>query len=314
MRIKEFIIKNLPATSNVLLSIKQECGYRQRKKARPEKYPMMLKKMYKKYTGEELDLDNPKTFLEKIQWLKLYDSTETKSRLADKIEVRNWVAETIGEEYLIPSLGVYDTFDQIEFATLPNQFVIKTNHSSGWNIVVKDKEKLNIKKAKKKVDKWLNHDFSFWISFELHYTRIKPRILIEQYIEDHNGELSDYKFLCFSGEPKYVWVDFARYGNHKRNVYDLEWNLQQWNMNSFDNYLPDGGVPKPKGFDEMIDIARILSKGFSFVRVDLYNVDGKIYFGEMTFTSGGGFNKMYPRFYERITGDMIDLSNSGYKI
>lgn len=252
-----------------------------------------------------MDLKNPQSYSEKIQWLKLFDEDELRTRLSDKVLVRDWVKEKIGSEYLIPIYGVYDHFDEIDFDKLPNQFVIKTNHSSGWNIIVKDKRNFNLKKAKKRVEWWLGLDYGLWSEFEIHYSPIKPKILIEKYTVNSVGELNDYKFLCFDGECRYFWMDFDRTTNHKRNVYDLNWNLQPWNQFTYGNY--EGEIEKPKNFEKMVEIAKILCKGFKHVRVDLYNVDGKIYFGEMTFTNGSGFEGIYPKEYDYKLGKMIKL-------
>ena len=283
------------------------CIYYSRKYAPKSLRPKILVNTWKKVCGdgEGYDFANPRTYTQKIQWLKLYDSTPIKSQLTDKVAVREWIKDKIGEEYLIPVIGVYDHFEDIDFKSLPNQFVIKLNHGSGWNIVVKDKTKLDVNDAKKRIKKWMKLDFSFWSVYEMHYSPIKPRILIEKYVEDSKGKLSDYKFLAFDGIVKYCWMDFDRAERHKRNVYDLEWNLQPWNQYTYGNY--EGTVDKPKNFEEMCRIATILSEGFNHVRIDLYNVDGKIYFGEMTFTNGSGLEKITPKEYDSMLGNMLTL-------
>ena len=193
-------------------------------------FPKILKQWYKKRTGKNLNLENPKTFNEKIQWLKLYDNSPLKTKLADKYLVREWIEEQIGSEYLIPLLGVWNNFDEIDFDKLPEKFVLKANHGSHWNIIVKDKSKLDKSKAKKKFDKWMARDYAFKAGLELQYRGIKPKIIAEKFIEDTNGELNDYKIMCFNGEPKFVWVDCGRYSNHTKNIYDLDWNLQPFKM------------------------------------------------------------------------------------
>ena len=255
--------------------------------------------------GGVLDLKNPKSYSEKIQWLKLFDNDKLRTQLTDKVLVREWIKDKIGEKYLIPIYGVYDSFDEIDFDKLPNQFVIKTNHSSGWNIIVKDKKIFDKKKAKRKIERWLKRDYGLWSEFEIHYSPIVPKIIIEKYVVDSAGELNDYKFLCFDSECKYFWMDFDRTSNHKRNVYDLNWNLQPWNQFTYGNY--EGIVEKPKNLDKMIEIAQILCRGFKHVRVDLYNVDGNIYFGEMTFTNGSGFEGIFPEEYDYKLGELIKL-------
>ena len=151
---------------------------------------------------------------------------------------------------------------------------------------------------------WLSTDFGYK-SLELHYSGIAPKIIAEEYIETEYGELQDYKFLCFGGKPYFCWVDMGRYSNHTRNVYDLNWELQPWNQEAYAHY--EKPIPRPENFEKMIEIATILSQGFSHVRVDLYNVNGKIYFGEMTFTNGGGFDRILPTEYDRKLGDLWQL-------
>ena len=267
-------------------------------------FPKILKQWYKKRTGKNLNLENPKTFNEKIQWLKLYDNSPLKTKLADKYLVREWIEEQIGSKYLIPLLGVWNNFDEIDFDKLPEKFVLKANHGSHWNIIVKDKSKLDKSKAKKKFDKWMARDYTFKAGLELQYRGIKPKIIAEKFIEDTNGELNDYKIMCFNGEPKFVWVDCGRYSNHTKNIYDLDWNLQPFKMTYPISKTP---IARPENLDKMIELAKILCKDFAFVRVDFYNVDGKIYFGEMTFTSMSGTDKFEPEKYDLELGNMLTL-------
>lgn len=260
---------------------------------------IISERYYEKF-GHKLDWDNLNSYTEKMQWEKLYDNNPLKAKLADKYLVREWVTSVLGSEYLIPLLGVWDSFDEIEFNTLPNKFVLKTNHGSGTNVIVTDKSKLNIKSLKCKFDDWMNIDFGL-LSMELHYSRIERKIIAEQFVETEEGELQDYKFLCFDGEPFFCWVDTGRFTEHTRNVYDLEWRLQPWNQ---ETYSQKDCIEKPENFDEMISVARTLCKSFSHVRVDLYNVKGKIYFGEMTFTNGGGFDRIIPEKYDYMLGGL----------
>lgn len=247
---------------------------------------------YKWGTGKTLSIP-PKRYTEKIQFAKFYDSTPLKAKLTDKYAVREWVADVIGEQYLIPLLGVWNHYDEIDFSKLPEKFVLKTNNGSGTNLIVTDKSKINHKKSKKDFEFWLKQDFAFsGRGYEMHYSLIEPKIIAEKYIVDKSGELNDYKFLCFDGEPHFVWVDVGRYSKHCRNVYDLDWNLQPWKQFTYDNTKEP--IQKPDNLKNMIEISRKLSKGFGHVRVDLYNVDGEIYFGEMTFTNGKGFELIQP--------------------
>lgn len=258
-----------------------------------EDYPELLTEYYKSKTGEILDLHNPQTFNEKIQCMKLYDSTSMKTRLADKLLVRDWVSEMIGSEYLIPLLGFWDEFDKVDFGTLPDSFVLKCNHGSRWNIIVKNKSKMDMVSVKEKIDKWMGLNFAFICGFELQYKDIVPRIIAEEYIEELDGDLLDYKIHVFGGKPEIIQVIGKRDNDaHKAKeaFLDTEWNLQSGiryhTYDSFD-YLPD----KPDNLGEMVDIAGKLGHDFKYVRVDLYNISGKIYFGEMTFTPSSGFGK-----------------------
>ena len=270
-----------------------------------DQYPKYLAKYYKKATGENLDWNHLNTYTEKMQWSKLYDKNPLKTTLSDKYAVRDWIEGKIGSEYLIPLLGVWNNFDEIDFSKLPTQFVLKTNHASGTNIIVHDKEKLDLDEAEKFFEKALKKNQTFSFGFQLHYDDIEPKIIAEELIQDSEGQLNDYKFICFDGEVHYCWVDVGRNTNHKRNVYDLDWNLQDWNQHTYAN--TDMELPRPKNYDLMIDLAKELCQGFSHVRVDLYNVDGKIYFGEMTFTNGSGFELIHPHSANLHLGSLWDL-------
>lgn len=266
--------------------------------------PELLKKWYKKRTGKILNLENPQTFNEKIQWLKLYDNSPLKTRLADKYLVREWIEEKIGKDYLIPLLGVWDNFDEIDFDKLPDKFVLKANHGCAWNIIVKDKSKFDKKKAKKKFDKWMKRNYAYKAGFEMQYKDIPPKITAEAFISDSKGELNDYKILCFNGKPQFIWIDQGRYTHRTENIYDTKWNLQPFLL-TYENSKEE--VPPPKNLEKMIELAEILSKDFALVRVDFYNVDGKIYFGEMTFTSASGVDVFKPEEYNLKLGQMLEL-------
>jgi hypothetical protein len=263
-----------------------------------------LKKQYKRKTGRQLDLNNPQTYCEKVQWEKLYNRDPLRARLADKYAVREYVASHVGEEYLIPLLGVWEDSRDIDFDALPKEFVLKCNHGCSWNIIVKDKAKLNISKARRKLNHWMSLDLSS-LAFEMHYTDIPRKIIAEKYLESATeaGGLRDYKFYCFNGEPRFVKL-VAERPNFRINWYDLNWVLQPFN--NIYEAIPYP-VEKPDNLPAMTEIARKLSKGFPHVRVDLYSVGGKIYFGEMTFTAGSGYELFYPDEYNRILGDMYTL-------
>lgn len=254
--------------------------------------------------GRAPDLTNPRSFNEKILWLNLYDNNPLKKVCADKFSVRQYVAEKIGDEYLIPSLGVWNSFDEIDFSQLPEQFVLKPTHASGCNIIVKDKKKMNMAEMKKHFDYWLSVDYSRFF-LEKCYQGIPRRILAETYIKNDDGDdLLDYKFFCIHGDVKLCWVDLDRSKNHKRNVYDTEWNLLPLTIQ-----YPSSSriVKKPDNFTSMLEIAKKLSSPFYQVRVDLYNHGGKIYFGELTFVSGAGWEIFTPDSYNYKLGEMLHL-------
>ena len=284
LKIKSTILKSLPRWAQKLLN-----SY-----------------LYKRAIGRKLNWKRPRAYTEKMQWAKFYDNSEIKTLLTDKYAVRDWIKEKIGEEFLIPIIGVWNKFSEIDFSKLPQQFVLKTNHGSGSVIIVKDKNKFNISEAEKKFNDWMNIDFAYATGFELHYSGINRKIIAEKYLETNIGELQDYKFLCFGGKPYFCWVDLDRFGKHTRNVYDLNWNLQPWNQYTYGN--SNRPIPIPKNFEKMIEIATTLCQGFSHVRVDLYNLDGKIYFGEMTFTNGCGFDRIIPDEYDFELGKLWDIN------
>jgi hypothetical protein len=311
IRLKQFLynINNLQTqVQNMQMAIqqnKQVMDYRYYKHLHPDYYADELKEWYNNITGKTLNLENPQTFNEKIQWIKLYDGNPLKTRLADKYLVRDWITNKIGGEYLIPLLGVWDRFDDIDFDKLPAQFVIKANHGSAWNYIVKDKNTFNINSARINFNKWMDTDYSFCSGFELHYGNIKRKIIIEKYLENKNGKLNDYKIMCFNGKPKYIWVDLERYSGHKRNVFDLNWNLLPL---EFCYKNTNKTISKPVNLEKMLKYSELLSQEFCHVRIDFYEVDDRLYFGEMTFTSHSGLGKFTPDEWDFRWGQLMDLS------
>lgn len=284
------------------LAIKQKLNWL------PDK--LYLKLLYKAKTGKKLNLDSPITFNEKIQWLKLYDRNPDYTKLVDKFKVREFVAEKIGEQYLIPLLGVYENFDEINFNTLPNQFVLKCTHDSGGIVICKDKSQFDLIKARKKVNRSLKRNY-YYTYREWPYRNIKPRIICERYMVDESKtELKDYKIFCFNGEPIMIQVDFNRFKNHKRNLYDINWNYLPFAIQQPTD--PNKKIRKPEKLDEMLEIAKSLAEGFPHVRVDLYSVYDQIYFGEMTFYHGSGFEKFIPETYDKVLGDMLELPQKSF--
>ena len=279
-------------------------GYQYYEQLPPEKYEKELKLWFFRRTGETLDLEHPKTFNEKIQWLKLYDSTPIKTRLADKYLVRDWIKGKIGEEYLVPLLGVWDSFDEIDFDQLPVQFVLKANHGAGWNFIVKDKFQLDRKAAKKAFDIWLQKNYAFCSGLELHYMNIPPKIIAEKYL-NQTDQIYDYKVMCFRGEAKFIWVDTDRFTLHKRAVFTKQWERIPVTIGKYPSV--DCDIPCPDNIDKMIRFAELLSQPFALVRVDFYEVSGHLYFGEMTFSSSSGTNKIVPKEFGKKMGDWIHL-------
>lgn len=264
-----------------------------------------LNKIYNKIFNYDINWNSPKKFTEKIQYIKLFGkNNEIQAILADKYLVRDWIKEKIGEEYLIPLIGVYDKFSDINFDDLPNSFVIKCNHDSGSVTVVKDKNKVDWKKLRYKYDYHVKTNF-YYFTLESHYSLIQPKIIIEQYLETSNEDVPDYKFLCFNGEPCYCWVDTDRFIEHKRNLYDLDWNLMDWQVGK---YKKNKKIIKPNNFNEMLDLVKNLCIDIPHVRVDLYDINGKIYFGEMTFTSESGFGYIDPN-HDLMLGNLWKIKD-----
>lgn len=257
----------------------------------------MISKEYLIYHQKKLNWDHPVSYTEKLNIAKLYCDSKLKTRLTDKYLVRDWVEERIGSQYLIPLLGKYDSFDEIDFNKLPEKFVLKCNHDSGSCIICNHKSDINYAKAKKMYDMCLKINMGSR-SFQMHYYDIVPCILAEKNMGDN---IFDYKFLCFDGEPYYCWVDTDRFSSHKRIVYDMSWQPQPFCQG---NHPISEGVPKPGCFDEMVRIVKILAQGFDHVRVDMYTIDDKIYFGEMTFTNGNGMEPIHPPQYDDYLGKL----------
>ncbi|MBQ9019151.1 MAG: glycosyl transferase [Bacilli bacterium] len=267
---------------------------------------LYIKLLYKVKTGHRLDLKNPKSFNEKMQWLKLYDRNPLYIKLVDKYEVKKYVHDLIGKEYIIKTLGVWDNFDEINFDNLPNQFVLKCTHDSGGVIICKDKSKINIIDIKNKITKSLRTNY-YHHGREWPYKNVKPRIIAEEYIEDKtNKELNDYKFFCFDGIPKIMYVSKNSHTN-KQQIAFFDMNYNQLNIKRND-YLDFEQVPKkPKNFNKMKELAEILSKNMPHVRVDFYNINGKIYFGEMTFFTGGGIIPFLDKKWDYEIGKLLEL-------
>jgi hypothetical protein len=267
----------------------------------------MLKLQYRIKLGRKLDLKNPKRYTEKIQWYKLHYRNPVMMDCVDKYNVRQFV-EGKGLGSILNTLyQVVDTPDEIDFCALPEKFIIKTTNGSETNIICKNKHELDVVQTKDKLRHFLTMAEAS-AGREWAYEGSSKKIIVEQLLEDHNnpdGGICDYKFLCFSGKPEYVVYDKDRFTGHKRNFYDTQWNYLK-----VDSDCPCFGdsIPKPANFERMLEIAEILSKDFPAVRVDLYNIDGKIYFGELTFYPWSGYVQFLPDTFDFTLGEKFDLT------
>ncbi len=281
----------LPAGQNGLLNFIPDKAY--------------LKAVFKAETGYALNLDHPKTYNEKLQWIKLFDRKPEYPIYADKYRVRKYIAETIGEKYLVPLIGVYKKAEEIPWAELPDRFVLKCNHTSGKNIICKDKSTLDISFAERELNAWLRKN-AYWGAREWCYKNIEPCIICEEFIETQDGNTpDDYKFMCFNGIPRLIQVHHDRYGNHTLDYYTPEW--KKADLHRIDANTSMINVEKPEKLDEMLSIAERLSKDMYYARIDLYYVNGVIYFGEITLYPTGGFSTFTRHEDDLLLGSYIKL-------
>ena len=268
-----------------------------------------LKILYRLQTGQKLSLEKPITYNEKLQWIKLYDKNELMPKCCDKYTVREYV-ESCGCSEILNDL-IWEGFDpsDIPFDDLPKQFVIKVTHGSGFNIICNNKDELDRVKTIKQLNIWLKGKFIPCYG-EWFYGVIKPRIIIEKFLSDDKSTIpEDYKIMCFHGEPRYIIVDTDRFTHHKRNIYDLNWNLLEGYNMGFDN---DNPIEKNEKLEELLEYSRKISKNFKHARIDFYVVDNKIYFGEITFTNGAGFDRIAPHSFNIEMGNWLKLPNEEY--
>lgn len=266
-----------------------------------------LKWYFRWRTGYKLNLKDPQTFNEKLQWLKLYYKRPEYTQMVDKVAAKDYVANIVGDKYIIPTLGIWNNVEEIDWDGLPNQFVIKASHDSGGVVVCKDKSKLDIVAAKTKLIGAGKKDYTKY-NKEYAYKDVPHRFIAEKYMEDESGyELKDYKIFCFDGEPKFLFVatDRQKPGEDvKFDFFDLEWNhipVKNGHENS------KFSIPQPMNFNEMLEVARKLSKGIPHVRVDLYNCNGNIYFGELTFFHFCGMTPFEPKEWDYKFGEYLQL-------
>lgn len=287
---------HVSAISNYLFNvIQRQFGQRFDKFFVNIKYYMVFKKW--------INWENPKTYNEKICIFKISPEAEKLWIYADKWKVRKFVARKIGKKYLNKVYGVYNSVEEIDLKKLPNQFVLKTTHGSGWIIICKNKAELDWKKTKKTLKRWLKA--SYYKKYkERYYRLIKPMIICEKYLEEKNGQLADYKFFCFDGQPKFIHFDIDRFTNHRRNFYDLKWQKLP-----FSQGCPNikEKIPKPKGLSKMIKMAKTLSVDFNHARIDFYHLNNKIYFSEITFAQYSGTHPFIPKKYDYILGKYFKI-------
>lgn len=266
-----------------------------------------LEKLYKAKTDEELDINNPITFSEKLQWLKLYWNNEDLARVVDKCEFKRYIAEKIGEGYTVPMYGEWENVKDINWKKLPKSFVLKSNCCSDGKYIkiIKNKDEIDFKELKKELKEWLNPYKTLINSYCKAYWDVKPKILAEKYVEQIDGQVYDYKFFCFDGDPKFAYVATDHFEGQVSNIsiYDLDWNL----LDITYGHHGRNDVPAPDTLNEMLEISKKLSKPFPFVRVDFFEVDGKPMLSELTFYPGGGFNKISPEAADKEWGDMLKL-------
>lgn len=270
-----------------------------------------IEKLFRASMDYNLDLHNPKTFNEKLQWLKLYNRRPEYTKMVDKYKVREYISEKIGEEYLIPLLGVWDDPDEIDFDLLPNKFVFKCNHNSGLGMTIcKDKSKLDLKRIKSNLKKGLKQDY-YLTGREWPYKNVPRKIICEKYMKDNNNDsLINYKFYCFNGQAKFIQVSYGLESKETSRLgyYDLNFNRME--LYREDYKLPEKDPKRPNKLDEMISISNILSEDIPYVRVDLYEINEKVYFSELTFFPGSGFIKLTPKEWDYRLGRLIDIQEN----
>ena len=268
---------------------------------------LYLKCLFRKHMGQKLNLSKPETFNEKMQWLKLYDRKPEYALMADKAEAKKYIAEKLGEEFLIPTIGIYDSVNDVPFDSLPENFVVKCTHDSGSTFICKKNTGFDIEHIKKTLSSKLNKDF-YWFGREWSYKGIKPRIIVEEFIPDENGNCPvDYKFFCFNGKMEVFKIDYNRFTKRAANYYDK--NCKYLNFGKIKS-IPDPTIKLelPANFKEMVEITEKLSKGIPFLRVDLYSINNRIYFGELTFYPSSGIEH-FTNDGDIFMGKLLDINN-----
>lgn len=263
-----------------------------------------LKLLFKYSMGYPLDLEHPRTYNEKLQWLKLHDRKPLYTQLVDKLAVKDYVAEKLGPQYVVPVVGgPWDSVDEIDFDALPEQFVLKCTHDSGGVVICRDKDAFDREAAKAKLAKSLRRNF-FWSNREWPYKDVKPRVFAEKYLDGENGSLNDYKVMCFDGKARLIQVHMGRFEHHTQDFYDVDWKLLDIYQ---DTPLSGITLPKPPFFEEMCRLSEVLSEGFLHLRVDWLYWQGQLYLGELTFYDGSGLMAFDPKSYDELLGSWLHL-------
>jgi hypothetical protein len=250
-----------------------------------------------------LNLNNPITYNEKLQWLKIYDRNPLYSNMVDKYEVKKYISQKIGSEYIIPSLGIYKDFDQIDFDLLPERFIIKCTHDSGSTFIVNNKASIDKKALRKRISKHLKTNY-YYKYREWPYKNVQPRIICEELLTDGSAQLDDYKVLCFNGKAKLIEVHKGRYGDHTQNFYDVTWEKTTISQAGIPQYT---ACNKPATLSEMITLSEKLAIGFKHVRIDWYSIKDRLFFGEITFYDGSGFDMFTDESDDIMLGTWIDI-------
>lgn len=267
-----------------------------------------LQIVYFKHFRRFINFNNPKTFNEKIQWLKLNYRNEEYTKLVDKYRVKQYITKLIGEEYVIPTLGVWNNVDDIDFKSLPEKFVLKCNNDSGGIVICKNKKDFDEAKAKSFLKERLKNN-GYWYGREWPYKNVKPCIIAEKYMEDSiSKDIKDYKFFCFNGSMEFFDIDIDRFIEHRANYYDRNGNFLPFGKTyCHPDYTKK--IEMPKNLDKMIELAETISHNTVLSRIDFYEIDGQVYFGEITFYPGSGFSPFTDEKWDYKLGDMIDLPN-----
>lgn len=262
--------------------------------------------------GKWINFAHPESLNEKLQYSKVYGYKDIHRVIADKYAVRQYIKDVVGEKYLIPLVGVFRNHDDVDFSALPSSFVAKSAHGSGQVLIVRDKLEISEDHLRKAFKKWLETNFYF-VSMEPQYKHIEPKIVVEELMADEQGRIpNDYKFHCFAGKVEMIQVDLDRFGEHRRNFYNSDWELLPFIWSAVDKnkksiYVNGKTVHKPAQLNEMVKVAEQLSKRFNYIRVDMYDVSGRVYFGELTLHHGGGFEHFTPSQYDIYYGRLMTL-------